>query len=198
QNPYRDIDALLADCTYRAILDAVTDEKNLAGLRTPADFADLSARIAPIVRSRAPEYFDAAVAALAEYSPVRRAIDARTGTLAADDVADQLANLIFDGFIGATSLTHLRALPRYLTAARLRLEALPSAGNRDNDALAAIDRVIVAWNRREAQLPASRHAALADLVQWRLEELRVSLFAQQLGTSGSVSEQRIIKAIDKF
>ncbi|NLG47852.1 ATP-dependent RNA helicase HrpA, partial [Gordonia sp. (in: high G+C Gram-positive bacteria)] len=42
QNPYRDIDALLADCTYRAILDAVTDEKNLAGLRTPADFADLS------------------------------------------------------------------------------------------------------------------------------------------------------------
>lgn len=58
--------------------------------------------------------------------------------------------------------------------------------------------MIVAWNRREAQLPEARHADLADMVQWRLEELRVSLFAQQLGTSGPVSEQRIIKAIDKF
>ena len=198
QNPYRDIDALLADCTARAVTDVLAEEKTLADLRTPTDFAELSARVSPLVRSRAPEYFDAAVAALAEYSPVRRAIDARSGTLAADDVADQTSNLVFDGFIGATPLVHLRSLPRYLTAARLRLEGLPTAGARDDEALASIDRVVAAWNRREAQIPAARHDELADLVQWRLEELRVSLFAQQLGTNGSVSEQRIIKAIEKF
>ncbi|EGD54017.1 ATP-dependent RNA helicase HrpA [Gordonia neofelifaecis] len=198
QSPYPDVDALLSDCTGRAVDDVLAGETAVGDLRTPADFDALSARVAPVVRSRAPEYFDAAVAALAEYSPVRRAIDARTGTLAADDVADQLANLIFDGFVGATPLEHLRSLPRYLTAARLRLEALPSAGSRDNNAMAAIDRVIVAWNQRSAQVPAGRQDDLNEMVQWRLEELRVSLFAQQLGTSGAVSEQRIVKAIAKF
>ncbi|MGB6245595.1 ATP-dependent RNA helicase HrpA [Gordonia sp. (in: high G+C Gram-positive bacteria)] len=198
QSPYADLDALLADCTARAITDALARETGLAELRSPADFEALSARLSPIVRSRAPEYFTAAVAALAEYSPVRRAIELRTGTLAADDVADQLANLIFDGFVGLTALEHLRSLPRYLTAARLRLENLPQSGRRDNDAMAAVDRVIAAWNRRIAQLPESRHDDLAEMVQWQLEELRVSLFAQQLGTSRSVSEQRIVKAIDKF
>ncbi|MGB3603966.1 ATP-dependent RNA helicase HrpA [Gordonia sp. (in: high G+C Gram-positive bacteria)] len=198
QSPYSDVDALLADCTNRAIIDAVAAEKSITEIRNASDFADLSARIAPVVRSRAPEYFDAAVAALAEYGPVRRAIDARAGTLAADDVADQVSNLIFDGFVGLTALVHLRSIPRYLTAARLRLENLQTTGSRDNDALASIDRIIAAWNRRIAQLPESRHDDLGEMVQWRLEELRVSLFAQQLGTAGSVSEQRILKAIDKF
>ena len=65
---------------------------------------------------------DAAVAALAEFSPVRRAIDSRTGTLAADDVADQVGNLIFDGFVDMTALPAFRSIPRYLPAARLRAE----------------------------------------------------------------------------
>ncbi|MGI6796292.1 ATP-dependent RNA helicase HrpA [Gordonia sihwensis] len=198
QSPYPDVDALLADCTARAVTDTLAREPELAALRSPADFGALSARLGPVIRSRAPEYFDAAVAALAEYSPVRRAVDARSGTLAADDVSDQVNDLIFDGFVGATALEHLRSLPRYLTAARLRLESLNTAAGRDNEAMGAIDRVVAVWNRRLAQLPAARHEALNELVQWRLEELRVSLFAQQLGTNGPVSEQRIIKAIDKF
>nr|WP_281170335.1 ATP-dependent RNA helicase HrpA [Gordonia shandongensis] len=198
QSPYPDLDSLLADCTRRAVIDTLAGQPGADAVRSPADFADLSSRVAPTVRAAAPEYFDATVRALTEYTAVRRGVDDRSGTLAADDVAEQLADLVFDGFVAATALEHLQSLPRYLTAARLRLDALPTAGARDNDAMAAIDRIVTVWNRRLAQLPESRHADLSDMVQWRLEELRVSLFAQQLGTRGSVSERRIIAAIESF
>ncbi|MFC3244396.1 DUF3418 domain-containing protein [Gordonia humi] len=140
----------------------------------------------------------AAVDAFAEYAQVRRAVDRHVGTLAADDVADQIANLVFDGFVGVTPGPRLRALPRYLEAARLRLDALPASASRDNAGTAVIDRLVAAWNQRLAQVPESRHDALNEMVQWQLEELRVSLFAQQLGTDGPVSEKRVRKAIDGF
>ncbi|QRY63919.1 ATP-dependent RNA helicase HrpA [Gordonia sp. PDNC005] len=198
QSPYQDVDALLADCTRRAVADVLARETTLGDLRSPSDFAAMSGRIAPTVRSLAPEYFDLAVATLAEYSELRRTIDSRTGSLAADDVADQAANLVFDGFIAVTPGSALRSLPRYLTAARLRLESLPGSAARDNQGMVVVDRVIAAWNQRLAQVPEARQDALNDLVQWQLEELRVSLFAQQLGTAGPISEKRVLKAITQF
>lgn len=198
QSPYRDVDALLADCTRRAIVDVLAAQSDVAAVRSAADFDALSARVSPAVRQTAPDYFDAAVDSLAEYSQVRRAIDDQTGTLAADDVADQIADLVFDGFVGVTSGPHLRALPRYLAAARARLEALPGSAVRDNDGTAVLDRLVAVWNQRLAQIPQARHDALNEMVQWQLEELRVSLFAQQLGTAGTVSEKRIRKAIESF
>ena len=198
QSPYRDVDALLADCTRRAVIDVLAAHPDVTAVRTAADFDALSADVAPVIRQTAPEYFDAAVDALAEYSQVRRAIDQRAGTLAADDVADQIAHLVFDGFVGLTSGPRLRALPRYLAAARVRLEALPGSAARDNEGTAVVDRLVSAWNQRLAQVPEARHDALNEMVQWQLEELRVSLFAQQLGTAGPVSEKRVRKAIESF
>ncbi|MGO3328164.1 ATP-dependent RNA helicase HrpA [Gordonia sp. (in: high G+C Gram-positive bacteria)] len=198
QSPYHDVDALLADCTRRAVIDVLAGRSDVAAVRSAADFDALSGRVSPSVRQTAPEYFDAAVDALVEYSRVRGAIGEQTGTLAADDVADQVADLVFDGFVGVTAGPHLRALPRYLSAARARLEALPGSAARDNDGTAVIDRLVALWNQRLAQIPEARHDALNEMVQWQLEELRVSLFAQQLGTAGTVSEKRIRKAIEKF
>ncbi|WOC14395.1 ATP-dependent RNA helicase HrpA [Gordonia sp. MP11Mi] len=198
QSPYRDVDALLADCTRRAVIDVVATRTDVTEVRTADDFAALSALVAPMIRQTAPEYFDGAVDALAEYSQVRRAVDQRAGTLAADDVADQIANLVFDGFVGVTSGARLRALPRYLAAARVRLDALEGSAARDNEGTAVIDRLVSVWNQRLAQVPEARHDALNELVQWQLEELRVSLFAQQLGTAGPISEKRVRKAIESF
>ncbi|WP_440713640.1 ATP-dependent RNA helicase HrpA [Gordonia sp. FQ] len=198
QSPYRRADDLFADCTRRAIADALAGEPGVAAIRTPADFAALTQRLSPAVRAAAPDYFTVAAAALAETAPLRRAIDARSGSVAADDVAEQLAHLVYDGFVRDTALTHLRHLPRYLKAARARLEALPGSASRDATGLDAVDRVIAHWNQRLAQVPAHRQDALNDLAHWMIEELRVSLFAQQLGTAGPVSEKRVIKALDTF
>ncbi|GAA4740582.1 ATP-dependent RNA helicase HrpA [Gordonia alkaliphila] len=198
QNPYADPQQLFADCTRRAIADTLAKEPDVASLRTPEQFAALRERLSPVIRAAAPEYFMHAARALAALGPTARAVDAHSGSAAADDVAEQTAHLIFDGFVGETPLAHLLHLPRYLSAAQARLNALPGSAARDNAGLDTVDRVIAHWNRRLAALPAHRHDALNDLVHWQLEELRVSLFAQQLGTSGPISEKRVMKAIESF
>ncbi|MFZ2512657.1 MAG: ATP-dependent RNA helicase HrpA [Gordonia sp. (in: high G+C Gram-positive bacteria)] len=195
-SPYTDPAAFFADCTRRAIVDALAAESEVADLRTPEQFAALEQRLSPTIRAGAPEYFTSAVSALRELPDLRRAIDAHSGSAAADDVAEQLAHLIFDGFVGQTPVTQLRHLPRYLAAARVRLGALPGAAARDASGLAAIDRVLAHWNQRLAALPVTRHDELGDRAHWGLEELRVSLFAQQLGTAGPISEKRLIKVLD--
>ncbi|GAC58322.1 ATP-dependent RNA helicase HrpA [Gordonia hirsuta DSM 44140 = NBRC 16056] len=198
QCPYADPARMFADCTRRAIADALGAESDVAALRTPQEFNALAQRLSPQVRAAAPEYFTHTVSVLAEVFELRRAIDAHSGSAAADDVAEQLAHLVFDGFIAETPLSHLRHVPRYLTAARVRLEALPGSAARDGAGLDTVDRVIAHWNQRLAQVPESRQEPLNDLAHWMLEELRVSLFAQQLGTAGPVSEKRLIKALDSF
>ena len=131
-----------------------------------------------------------------EVTGTTAAASTHAGSAAADDVAEQLENLVFDGFIAATPLQALRQLPRYLQAAQQRLEALPAGADRDAQGLRTIDRVIEHWNARLAKVPDARRDAVNDAAQWLVEELRVGLFAQRLGTAYPVSEKRIIKAID--
>ena len=197
QSPYRDRDRMVADCTFRAIRDAVADRiSEVSAVRSPDDFGHLLAALSPKVRSTAPEHFSAAIAALREVAPLRRLIDLHAGSAAADDVAEQLDHLIFEGFIAATPLSALRHLPRYLQAAQQRLDALPGGADRDAQGLRSIDRVIEHWNSRLTKVPAARRDAVNDEAQWMVEELRVGLFAQRLGTAYPVSEKRVIKAID--
>lgn len=116
---------------------------------------------------------------------------------ALNDVKTQLSQLVYPGFVAATGYAQLAQLPRYITAIETRLAKL-KAGNvtRDNVATlqiqaledeydAALD-LLVAGMGTPPQLAA---------VKWMLEEFRVSLFAQELGTAYSVSEKRIRTAI---
>lgn len=92
--------------------------------------------------------------------------------------------------------TRLRELPRYLQAAVVRLEALPGSAVRDRQAMAEVDTVLAAYDRLLAGLPEPRrHAPEVVEIWWMIEELRVSLFAQKLGTPYPVSAKRIQKAI---
>ena len=129
---------------------------------------------------------------------LRAEIDRHSGQTAADDVAEQFNNLVFDGFVLATASEHLQHVPRYLTAARQRLEQLPAAANRDREGMAAIDRVTERWNQRLTQLPESRRDIVSEEAQWIVEELRVSLFAQKLGTAYPISEKRALRALDRL
>ena len=198
QNPYRDADRFFADCTRRAIRDLTAGDPRLPRARTPADFRAILDEVGPRARSAAGDVLRLAVDALLWIAPVRRAIDERVGTLAADDVAEQIGQLVFDGFVLATPLDHLADLPRYLEAAELRLMQLPGSATRDADGIATIDRVVARWNQRADQLPPSRRIAFDEHAHWMVEELRVGLFAQRLGTRQPVSEKRVLRALDGF
>ena len=112
----------------------------------------------------------------------------------ATDVRQQLERLLAPGWLSRTSWERIQHLPRYLRAASLRLEKLRADPERDARLAAEVARVETPY-RREAAARARYGAAPAELEQfgWLLEELRVSLFAQELRTPVPVSAKRLTK-----
>jgi ATP-dependent helicase HrpA len=119
---------------------------------------------------------------------------------AMEDVIRHLARLGGRRFVSRAGLGRLPDIERYLTAVDRRLDKLPATPRRD---LALAQSVQALQRRLDDATIAARHedrsasrlAALED-VRWMIEELRVSLFAQSLGTRVPVSEARVSRAIE--
>ena len=116
------------------------------------------------------------------------------------EVREQAAALVPDGFITATPPEHLAHLERYLRALVMRVEkaaSSPSAASQDAALAFQVSQareVVDKARAKAASLPADpQREALLEEARWMVEELRVSLFAQTLGTSRKVSLQRITK-----
>ncbi|MFE5285226.1 ATP-dependent RNA helicase HrpA [Nocardia sp. NPDC056611] len=195
QNPYGTLDALVEDCRACAADELIA--ANGGPVRSPEQFQALVEKVRPRFTTAVANIVRSVVPVLAEAHRVRAALADSRDRDATDDVTHQLDDLIFRGFISEWGSARLRELPRYLEAARLRLEALPAAANRDRAGMSELDRVHAAYDRLVANLPEGRRGG-RDIVEiwWMIEELRVSLFAQQLGTPYPVSAKRIEKAID--
>jgi ATP-dependent helicase HrpA len=115
------------------------------------------------------------------------------------DIRAQLGALVYPGFIADTGADRLPDLVRYLRAISHRLAKSPADPARDADRMAAVHRVQDAWREALAELGlAGRLDADARAVRWMIEELRVSLFAQTVGTPIRVSEQRVQAAVDRL
>ncbi len=112
-----------------------------------------------------------------------------------EDVRAQLAALLPARFVSRTPVAKLRELPRYLRAIAVRLDKLREAPARDARARAELEPLLARW-RRIAQQRRGQADARLDEVRWLFEELRVSLFAQELRTPIPVSAKRLGKAID--
>jgi ATP-dependent helicase HrpA len=115
------------------------------------------------------------------------------------DVRAQLGELVYPGFVAATGTGRLADLARYLRAAARRLETLPRNPGRDREWMARVHDVRAAYDELLAALSPGRPVPPAAAeIPWMIEELRVSFFAQQLGTRYPVSEKRIYRAIDEL
>jgi ATP-dependent helicase HrpA len=170
RSPYPGIGALLDDCAACAADQVIADAGG------PAWDADGFARLAATARDALP----LVTAALA-------------------DARGQFAGLIYPQFVSETGLRRLPDLARYLRAISRRLDTAAADPGRDADRMAIVRRVTEAYQQAIADLPAAqRSGADVQAVRWLIEELRVSLFAQLLGTSGPVSEKRIYAALDRL
>ena len=108
------------------------------------------------------------------------------------DARAHLDRLVYRGFLLQTPWDRLAHYPRYLAGISKRLEKLGHAALRDRDRMAEIAGIEGEWLAREEQARcAARADPRLDEVRWLLEELRVSLFAQDLKTAVPVSVQRI-------
>jgi ATP-dependent helicase HrpA len=115
------------------------------------------------------------------------------------DIRAQLSALVYPGFVAETGAGRLRDLARYLQAVTRRLDKLPESVARDAERMAAVQRVTDAYRDGLSALPpAARTGPEPQAIRWMIEELRVSLFAQTLGTPAPVSEKRIRAAIDRL
>jgi ATP-dependent helicase HrpA len=110
------------------------------------------------------------------------------------DVRAQVGRLVRKGFLSGTPWERLHDLPRYLKAAERRLDKYPADAERDARHAASIAEL---WKRYEARTVKLRRAGELDErledFRWRIEELRVSLYAQELKTPYPVSFKRLDK-----
>ena len=119
-----------------------------------------------------------------------------TMAFAMSDIKAQLAGLIYPEFVTKTGHKRLADLHRYLTAIDKRLDKLLVDTNTDRAKMLRVEQVQEAYKQLLAKLPKSK--AIPDEVleiRYMIEELRVSLFAQQLGTKYPISDKRILNVI---
>jgi ATP-dependent helicase HrpA len=200
RNPYPSIGALLDDCVACAADQVITDAGG------PAWDAEGFARLVAEARSALPLATARAVDAAGQVLEAAHEAEARLRATpspplapAFADARAQFAALIYSGFVSETGLSRLPDLVRYLRAISRRLDTVASAPGRDAERTAIVHRVTDAYQRAVAELPLARRSG-ADVraVRWMIEELRVSLFAQVLGTPVPVSEKRIRAALDRL
>jgi ATP-dependent helicase HrpA len=108
------------------------------------------------------------------------------------DIEEQVERLVYPGFLAGVGAGRLADVHRYLRAVERRLEQLPDNAERDRQRMQSVRKLEAEHDRLREAIPGS--ASVVEIA-WMLQELRVSLFAQALGTRGKVSEKRITQAL---
>ncbi|MFB0833247.1 ATP-dependent RNA helicase HrpA [Arthrobacter halodurans] len=196
QNPHGSVASLIEDCTMAAVDKLV-----------PADLPFTRGAFDALYESVRAELIDTVFTVTAIVEKVlsaarrieRRIKSASSLALmnALSDIRTQLDQLVFPGFVARTGYAQLAQLPRYLGGIEKRLDKLET-GNvaRDHVAMLAVQALEDEYDAAlDALVPGTRTPAALAGIKWMLEELRISMFAQELGTAYSVSEKRIRTAL---
>ncbi len=201
RSPYPSVPALLDDCVTAA-LDLLVD-RHVQGSGPVADEAGFE-RLRDAVRADLPGAAYDVVAQVARLLAVGHDVASRAGDGAAPaalpsllDVRAHVARLLPADFVTAHGAARLADVQRYLVADQRRLDVLATAPARDHERLRRVEhaeREHAAW--LSGLRPERRDEPAVREVAWMLEELRVSVFAQQLGTPYPVSEKRVFRAMD--
>ncbi len=200
QNPHGSLVALLADCSA-----AAADEMIAEAGGPPWDaegFAKLADRVRAELNERVLELLRGAQQVLAEWGPLTARLAVPVPPPLRPAVADltaQVTGLVGPGFVAATGRRRLPDLRRYLAAAAWRLDRLAGDTARDSIRMGRVHAVQAELDTFLAGLaPGRRESDEVRQLRWMAEELRVSLFAQSLGTPYAISEQRIYRAMDQL
>ncbi|HVF31850.1 MAG TPA: ATP-dependent RNA helicase HrpA [Acidimicrobiales bacterium] len=197
-SPEPTVHDLLDECVLAAL------DELLAAAGGPAWDSEGFDALVAVVRGDLVERSLEVVEAVARILRRRAAISTRLDAMVAPgllsarlDVRRHLARLVHRGFVPSTGARRLADVERYLRGLEHRLDRLPTDPARD----AAWVARVAPLEDRYAELassasPAVDRAALGR-VRWMLEELRVSLFAQSVGTPGKISEERVRRALDE-
>ncbi len=201
-SPYADTAALVADAQLASALSLVDELSNPADVRDPEAFEILVAAARDAHEDRVYQILSHVVRALEASAEADAAVRSHPQASLEEttrDVARHGRTLLYEGFVSATPASALPHLGRYLRAGAVRIERAASSPGALGRDLEDMDRI----HEAEAEIAATREAlerrpydarAAAALTQarWMAEELRVSMFAQTLGTPNKVSMKRLL------
>lgn len=194
QNPHGSIDELIRDCTVAALDHLVPHTP----IFTHAEYSELYEHVRAELIETVFDVTKLVAEILSEATALKKAIKKATSLTtmhAVSDVKAQMENLVYPGFVAQTGYDQLVHLPRYLKAAQVRLTKLGPNLHRDNQLMLTVQDLEDSYDNAVKSLPAGTIVPDAlRRVNWMIEELRVSFFAQELGTAYTVSEKRIAKA----
>ena len=201
-SPYADTAALVADAQLASALSLVDELSTPADVRDPEAFETLVAAARDAHEDRVYQILSHVVRALEASAEADAAVRSHPQASLEEttrDVARHGKTLLYGGFVSATPAFALPHLGRYLRAGAVRIERAASSPGALGRDLEDMDRI----HQAEADIATARQAlerrpyearAAAALTQarWMAEELRVSMFAQTLGTPNKVSMKRLL------
>ena len=195
-SPYPSVAELLEDCRA-AVVGALVDARPV--VRDEAAYAALRAEAARDQEAHLRAVMGDVIRVLDAWRRAEKALSGRADMVALPALTDmraQLGRLVHRGFVGEAGAAQLRRYPVYLTALEQRRERLPGQVNRDRQLMDQVADLQAAYlHQVEALSPGRPPGARLRQVRWMLEEYRVSLWAQQLGTPYPVSDQRIRRSL---
>jgi ATP-dependent helicase HrpA len=198
-SPYQNVNALFDDAMLAAADEALRALHPDGLVWTPAEFEAVRDRLSKAVLPLLDQTIGTVLRILNAARDAERAIKAVTSMAllpAITDAREQLAALVRPGFIAQTGLARLGHLPRYLAGISYRLEKLPDNPARDRAWMNEVQTATARFRDAGGTIPLAPHSR-ENLVRarWLIEELRIGLFAQPLGTAEPASLQRISKAL---
>ncbi|WUV56302.1 ATP-dependent RNA helicase HrpA [Amycolatopsis sp. NBC_01480] len=195
RNPHGSVAALLEDC-----VDCAVDSLMAAAggpVWAEAGFAKLLEQVRAGLNPAVLDVLTEVERILRAANDVETQLpDARGPAESLADIRAQLDGLVYPGFVTETGAPRLRHVVRYLRGIERRLEKLPTEPTRDLQRTADVAWITGEYRAALASLPPGTSSPALNEVRWMIEELRVSFFAQTLGTAHPVSLKRITKALD--
>ncbi|WP_298511840.1 ATP-dependent RNA helicase HrpA [uncultured Nocardioides sp.] len=198
-SPYGSVAELLDDARTAVVGGLVDAEPHV---RSEAEFTALVARARATAEPALRDFLGEVLRVLDGWRSVDKQLSGRAEMALLPALADmkgQLERLMHPGFLSEAGPEQLRRYPTYLRALTLRREALDQGGAAVNRDRALMDRILDlqdAYLHQLAALPEGRPPGeRLRRARWMLEEYRVSLWAQQLGTAHPVSDERVRKAL---
>ena len=199
-NPWGKVDVLIQDCIAAAVDEIIAEHKQQGELiRDEKAFNAVKEQVRAELNERVEAIAGSVERCLLQSQAIRKQLK---GKIPLDqiqsrgDVQKQLDELVFKGFVSRLGAQRLKDVERYLNALQKRLEKLPVDPNKDRLLTLTLDSLEQDYKKLLKKYPSVVPDEVSE-IYWMLQELRVSFFAQTLGTKYPVSEKRVKNAMEE-
>ena len=202
-NPFGQVKALIDDCIFAGIDALVNDycQTHDSDVRSKADFEACLDVVRANINDKVLDIAQRVEQGLTLAHQCQKQMKGNVPLNMINALGDckaHLASLVFPGFVTELGEARLDDWNRYIKGLARRLEKLPIDPNKDRMHQVTVEKSIAEWDKVCGKYPKGKVPAKLLDVRWMIEELRVSLFAQQLGTAYPISAKRITLQLEEF